>query len=93
VFRLALLLVALLAVAVGLVVGTLNSSTVTVDLLWVELHWPLGLVLLSACFIGMLLGLSLAWFFSILPLRARLRRLAASAPKDTLPARSKDIDG
>lgn len=79
-FRIAFWLVALLAVAIGLVVGTLNSEPVAVDLLWVQLQWPLGLALLSALFGGVLLGLLLAWLFSVLPLRARLRRMSGGGP-------------
>jgi putative membrane protein len=73
-YRFAFILVTLLAIALGLVVGTLNPDTVYLDLLWVQLEWPLGLVLLAAGALGLLLGLLLAWFFSILPLRARLRK-------------------
>ena len=34
-------LVAVLAVIVGLLVGTLNSDKVPLDLLWFQLQWPL----------------------------------------------------
>lgn len=73
-YRFAFILVTVLAVGLGLVIGTLNPETVLLDLLWIKLEWPLGLVLLAAGALGLLLGLLLAWFFSILPLRARLRK-------------------
>jgi uncharacterized integral membrane protein len=73
-YRFAFILVTVLAVALGLVIGTLNPDPVHLDLLWIQLEWPLGLVLLAAGAVGLLLGLVLAWFFSILPLRARLRK-------------------
>ena len=73
-YRFAFILVTVLAVALGLVIGTLNPDPVHLDLLWIQLEWPLGLVLLAAGVLGLLLGLVLAWFFSILPLRARLRK-------------------
>ncbi len=73
-YRLAFILVTLLAVAVGLLVGTLNSELVSLDLLWVQLEWPLGLIVLGAAATGLLLGLLLCWLFSVLPLRARLRK-------------------
>ncbi len=76
-YRVLFIVVVILAVALGLLVGTLNSAVVNVDLLWVQLEWPLGLVILSAAAIGLFLGLVLAWLFSILPLRARLRRQRA----------------
>ena len=75
-YRIAFILITVLAVALGLLIGTLNSSSVTLDLLWIQLEWPLGLVVLTACAAGLLVGLLMAWFFSILPLRARLRKAA-----------------
>jgi len=73
-YRILFFVVAILALVVGVLVGTLNSEVVAVDLLWVRLEWPLGLVILCAAAAGLFLGLILAWLFSILPLRARLRR-------------------
>ena len=74
-FRIFFIIVITLAVVMGLLVGTLNSDTVSVDLLWVQLEWPLGLLVLSTLFAGLFLGLGLAWFFTILPLRVQLRKL------------------
>ena len=79
-YRLAFILVTVLAVALGLVIGTLNPDPVHLDLLWVQLEWPLGLVLLAAAALGLLSGLVLAWFFGILPLRARLRKAGSRNP-------------
>ena len=70
----------ILAVALGLLVGTLNSDTVQVDLLWVQIKWPLGLLILSASTFGLLIGLVLAWFFSVLPLRSQLRKARGRDP-------------
>lgn len=78
-YRIAFILVTILAVLLGLVVGTLNSTAVQLDLLWVQIEWPLGLVLLAAGATGLLLGLLLAWLFSVLPLKARLRKAARRA--------------
>ena len=74
-YRIGFIIVAVLAIALGLLIGTLNSDTVSVDLLWIQLNWPLGLLILCMFVTGLLAGLLLAWFFSILPLRARLRKL------------------
>ena len=73
-YRILFIVVTVLAVALGLLVGTLNADLVRVDLLWIQLEWPLGLLLLSAAALGLFIGLLLAWLFSVLPLRARLRR-------------------
>jgi len=73
-YRIAFILITAVAVATGLLVGTLNSEVASLDLLWVQLEWPLGLILVCAAGAGLLLGLLLAWLFSTLPLRARLRK-------------------
>jgi len=73
-YRIGFIIVLILAGALGLVIGTLNHEIVAVDLLWTQLQWPLGLSLLAAVATGLLLGLALAWLFSVLPLRLRLRQ-------------------
>ena len=73
-YRIAFIIVAVLAIALGLLIGTLNSDTVGVDLLWVQLQWPLGLLLLCVFAVGILLGLLICWLSGIMPLRARLRK-------------------
>ena len=74
-YRIIFIIVITLAIAMGLLVGTLISVMVSVDLLWVQLEWPLGLLVLSALTAGLFLGLGLAWIFTILPLRVQLRKL------------------
>ena len=73
-YRIGFIIVAVLAIALGLLIGTLNSDTVGVDLLWVQLQWPLGLLILCVFAVGLLTGLLLIWFVSVVPLRARLRK-------------------
>ena len=73
-YRIGFIIVAVLAIALGLLIGTLNSDTVGVDLLWVQLQWPLGLLILCVFAVGLLTGLLLIWFFGVLPLSARLRK-------------------
>jgi uncharacterized integral membrane protein len=73
-YRIGFIIVAVLAIALGLLLGTLNSDTVSVDLLWVQLQWPLGLLILCVLVVGLLAGLLLAWFFGMMPLKARLRK-------------------
>jgi uncharacterized integral membrane protein len=73
-YRIAFIIAAFLAVALGLLVGTLNSDTVSVDLLWVQIQWPLGLLLLCVLVVGLLIGLLITWFFSVMPLKTRLRK-------------------
>ncbi len=73
-YRIGFFIVMVLAIALGLLIGTLNHEVVAVDLLWTQLHWPMGLLLLAALAIGVLFGLLLVWLFSVLPLRMRLRK-------------------
>jgi len=90
-YRIAFIIVTTLAIALGLLIGTLNSDVTSLDLLWFQLAWPLGLIVLGATVAGLLLGLLLAWFFSILPLRARLRKAARreSTPNPSEPQASR----
>ena len=74
-YRIAFIIVAVLAIALGLLVGTLNSDAVNVDLLWVQLQWPLGLLILCVFAVGLLAGFLLVWVFGMMPLRAQLRKL------------------
>ena len=85
-YRIVFIIVVALAVFIGLLLGTLNSEAVNVDLLWVQIRWPLGLLVLSSVAVGFLLGICLVWFFTILPLRVQLRKLRSEA-SDT-PSRS-----
>ena len=73
-FRIGFIIVVVLAIAAGLLLGSLNADPVEVDLLWIQLNWPLGLMILTSAAAGLLLGLFLAWFFAILPLRMKSRR-------------------
>ena len=74
-FRLGFLIVIALAIVSGLLIGTLNSDPVLIDLLWFQIEWPLGLALIGALAVGLLLGLCLAWLFTVLPLRVQLRNV------------------
>ena len=73
-YRLGFIFVTILAVVLGLLIGALNHGVVEVDLLWLQLNWPLGLALLAALAIGILFGFALSWLFTVLPLRVKLRK-------------------
>ena len=74
-------LVATLAIAAGLLMGTLNSDEVMLDLLWVQLEWPLGLLLLLALAAGLLVGLLISGLTQVFPLRIKLRKIKAEAAR------------
>ena len=76
--RLGFILLALVAIAVGLLVGTLNSSPVLLNLLWAQFELPLGLVILLGFSLGILLGWSVAYLSRIVPLQLQLRKARAA---------------
>jgi len=82
VFRIAIFIVMILAIALGLLVGTLNHQPVVTDLLWIQLQWPLGLVLLAALAMGLVIGLVLTWMFATLPLRMQLKKASRRHASD-----------
>lgn len=79
--KLGFILVAGAAILIGLLVGTLNSSPVELDLLWVQLELPLGLAILLGFSLGILLGLSAIYLAGVLPLRLQLRKAQAALLK------------
>ena len=75
---------AIAAIVVGLMVGTLNSGLVELDLLWVQFELPLGLTILLGFSLGLVMGLSAIYLFRVLPLRLQLRKArAVSTKQDT----------
>lgn len=88
IYRIGFIILALAAVALGLVVGTLNADPVSVDLLWVQIRWPLGLVMLVSLVLGFAIGLVIMWLGSVIPLRMRIRKLRSEGAI----ARSNNLD-
>jgi putative membrane protein len=79
--RIGFILLAIAAVLVGLLIGTLNSSPVQLDLLWLQLESPLGLVILMGFSLGIVMGLGIIYFSRVLPLRLQLRKIRAKLIK------------
>ena len=75
------ILVAIIAIVVGLLVGTLNSVPVQLDLLWIQFELPLGLAILLGFSLGLVTGLSLIYLARVLPLRLQLRKARAKIIK------------
>lgn len=74
-------LVVIAAIALGLLVGTLNASPVSLDLLWVQLELPLGLAILLGFTVGLLAGVSMTWLGRVFPLRLQLRKARSALSK------------
>lgn len=79
--KLGFILMAIVAIVVGLLVGTLNPSPVQLDLLWVQFELPLGLAILLGFSLGVVLGLSVIYLGRVLPLRIQLRKARAALVK------------
>lgn len=77
---------ALTAIVIGLLIGTLNSGTVSLDLLWIQFELPLGLAILLGFSVGLVSGLSFIYLSRVLPLRLQLRkaRVALSNQEDAV---------
>jgi uncharacterized integral membrane protein len=78
-------LIALAAVVIGLLVGTLNSTPVYLDLLWIQFELPLGLAVLLGFSVGLLTGLSMIYLARVLPLRLQLRKARANLSRQESP--------
>jgi uncharacterized integral membrane protein len=83
-------LTAIPAVVIGLLIGTLNSAPVQLDLLWVQFELPLGLAVLLGFAAGVLVGLGMLYLGRVLPLKIKLRKvrtaLARSEARGAHPA-------
>ena len=83
--KIGFIVIAILAVLVGLLVGTLNSGPVQLDLLWIQLELPLGLVILLGFSAGLLIGLGVIYFGRVLPLRLQLRKARNALSQQDTP--------
>jgi len=70
-------LVAIATVIIGLLVGTLNSTPVQLDLLWIQFELPLGLAVLLGFAAGLLIGLVMLYLGRVVPLQIKLRKARA----------------
>ncbi len=83
--KLGIILLAIVAVVVGLLVGTLNSDPAHLDLLWVQLELPLGLTILLGFSLGLITGLMVIYLARVLPLRLQLRKIQVALIKQEAP--------
>jgi uncharacterized integral membrane protein len=79
--KLGYILLAIVAVIVGLLVGTLNSDYVQLNLLWIQPELPLGLTILIGFSLGLVTGLVTIYFVRVLPLRLQLRKSLSTLMK------------
>ena len=83
--KMGFILMAIAAIVVGLLIGTLNSSPVQLDLLWIQFELPLGLAILLGFSLGLVTGLGMIYLARVLPLRLKLRKAQAAYNKQNNP--------
>ena len=88
--KIGFILVAIIAIVIGLLVGTLNAGVVQLDLLWIQFELPLGLAVLLGFALGLVAGLSVIYLTRVLPLRLHLRKARAASTKRDTPDLSPD---
>lgn len=88
--KIGLILLAIVAVVLGLLVGTLNSDPVQLDLLWIQLELPLGLSILIGFSSGLIVGLVAIYFIRVLPLRMKLRKALTTLMKHEAAGEQED---
>jgi len=84
VYRIGFIFVVVLAITLGVVIGTLNPEIVNMDLLWFQLAWPLGLTLICVLILGALIGLLLMGLFTLWPMKLRLRKVEKQLANNAL---------
>ena len=87
IYRIGFIILALTAIGLGLVLGTLNSEPVVVDLLWLTMEWPLGLVMLTSLVLGLAIGMLAVWLTTVFPLKLKMRKLrgGSGSASDVVP--------
>jgi putative membrane protein len=83
--KLGFILIAVFAVVVGLLVGTLNPGPVQMDLLWIQFELPLGLAILLGFSLGIITGMTVLYLARILPLRLQLHKARSQLTKQDSP--------
>ncbi|NIJ69805.1 lipopolysaccharide assembly protein LapA domain-containing protein [Xanthomonas sp. 60] len=87
------LLVLLAVLVLGLIVGAVNMTPMTINLVFTEIHASVGVTLITALLVGVVVGAGLVLVSVVIPLYARLRRLNRTAQVSPGAAPAPFIDG
>ena len=79
-YRTLLYIFAAIAVILGLLIGVFNAQRVELDLFWIKLDWPLGLLIVLAFVGGLLAGILALYVVRVWPLRMTIRKLQKTVP-------------
>lgn len=78
------LIIALLFLAVGLIVGVLNTQPIVLKLLFTDIPTSSGVAIILSLLFGVIIGGLIVMATMVLPLYAKLRK--AARPASTAPA-------
>jgi len=79
------LLVALVFLALGLVIGVLNTDPITVDFLFTEFPTSSGAAIIVSLLAGVIIGGLIVLATLVLPLYGKLRKANKSVPPPVVP--------
>jgi len=85
VFRLLVLLAVLI---LGLIIGAVNMTAMSINLLFTQLHTSVGVALIAALLVGVVVGAGLVLVSVVIPLYSQLRRANKSAVASPAPVAS-----
>ena len=86
------LLVLLAVLVVGLIIGAVNMTEMTINLVFTQLHTSVGVAMIAALLVGVVVGAGLVLVSVVIPLYTQLRRAnkTASASPTVPPASTFD---
>lgn len=81
------LLVLLAVLVLGLIIGAVNMTEMSINLVFTQLHTSVGVAMIAALLVGVVVGAGLVLVSVVVPLYAQLRRAnkAVSATPVTPP--------
>ncbi len=74
------LLVLLALLVIGLIIGAVNMTDMTFNLVFAQIHTSVGVALISALLLGVVVGAGLVLVSVVIPLYGQLRRANKGAP-------------
>ncbi len=68
------LLVLLAVLVIGLIIGAVNMTEMSINLVFTQLHTSVGVAMIAALLVGVVVGAGLVLVSVVIPLYAQLRR-------------------
>ena len=74
------LLVLLAVLVLGLIIGAVNMTEMSINLVFTQLHTSVGVAMITALLVGVVVGAGLVLVSVVVPLYAQLRRANKAVP-------------